>query len=462
MKKGIGKTSTIYLALGLTGIAQIILGSAVLAQATVNSKENASKTEVSAPKGSSSAKELTLDSAYRLAKHNYPLIQQSGIIDQLEHNAIAGLNKNWLPKLSFIASATYQSEVTSFALPGFANLFPVIPNNQFSNVLELEQVIFDGFQLKNQKRIEKLTSENDRYKNEVEIYKLLERVNQVYSGVLLGRANLKTLVLYKENLSNRRLLVGSAVNNGLLLESNWDELEVETLKADQQILEAKEGLKAYYNTLKLLTNVDFDDSTRLSLVPIGGAEKEAGKADEIKRPELKMFDAQKNLLDARANLTNSFALPTLAFIGEGIYGEPGYNFLSVDPHFFGKVGFTLKWNISSLYSLNNEKKKYELGKSTVDVQQQLFVLNLKTALEEQASHVASLQQEVASDKAISASRHKITLAAAAQLENGSLTTADYLIQLNAEMQALLNEQIHEIKLMNAITTYQTTKGISNY
>ena len=134
----------------------------------------------------------------------------------------------------------------------------------------------------------------------------------------------------------------------------------------------------------------------------------------------------------------------------------------MDPHFFGKVGFTLKWNISSLYSLNNEKKKYELGKSTVDVQQQLFVLNLKTALEEQASHVASLQQEVASDKAISASRHKITLAAAAQLENGSLTTADYLIQLNAEMQALLNEQIHEIKLMNAITTYQTTKGISNY
>ena len=123
---------------------------------------------------------------------------------------------------------------------------------------------------------------------------------------------------------------------------------------------------------------------------------------------------------------------------------------------------TLKWNISALYSLNNEKQKYELGKSSVDVQQQLFILNLKTALEDQAAHVSSLQQMIDSDKAISAKRHNITLAAASQLENGSLTTADYLIQLNAEMQALLNQQIHEIKLMNAITTYQTTKGISNY
>ena len=420
---------------------------------------------------------LTLDSCYKLAKANFPLIQQKGIIDQLEHNAIAGLNKNWLPKLSLFSSASYQSEVTSFNvnIPGFAGLFPTIPKDQYTNAIELEQIIFDAGQLKQQKALEKLNSENEKLKNEVELYKLVDRVNQMYSGVLLGRANLKTLRLYQENLQNRRVLVGAAVNNGLLLESNWDELEVETLKTEQQVIEAKEGLKALYASMKLLTNVAMDDSTHLALIPLGGSDKagndgakglngdKAGaKGDGFTRPELKMFDAQKNILDARKSLSNKLAMPQLAFIGEGVYGRPGYDFLSVDPHFFGKVGVTLKWNISALYSLNNEKQKYELGKSSVDVQQQLFILNLKTALEDQAAHVSSLQQMIDSDKAISAKRHSITLAAASQLENGSLTTADYLIQLNAEMQALLNQQIHEIKLMNAITTYQTTKGISNY
>ena len=452
-------------------------------------------------------KYLTLDSCYKLAKANFPLIQQKGIIDQLEHNAIEGLNKNWLPKLSLYSSAVYQSEVTSFNvnIPGFAGLFPTIPKDQYTNAIELEQIIFDAGQLKQQKALEKLNSENEKLKNEVELYKLVDRVNQMYSGVLLGRANLKTLRLYQENLQNRRVLVGAAVNNGLLLESNWDELEVETLKTEQQVIEAKEGLKALYASMKLLTNVAMDDSTHFALIPLGGSDnvgndgakglngdkagakglngdkadakglngdkadakglngdKAGAKGDGFSRPELKMFDTQKNILDARKSLSNKLAMPQLAFIGEGVYGRPGYDFLSVDPHFFGKVGVTLKWNISALYSLNNEKQKYELGKSSVDVQQQLFILNIKTALEDQAAHVNSLQQMIDSDKAISAKRHNITLSAASQLENGSLTTADYLIQLNAEMQALLNQQIHEIKLMNAITTYQTTKGISNY
>jgi hypothetical protein len=39
---------------------------------------------------------------------------------------------------------------------------------------------------------------------------------------------------------------------------------------------------------------------------------------------------------------------------------------------------------------------------------------------------------------------------------------DYLTQLNAEMQATLNQKIHEVKLMNAMTSYNTTRGVNQF
>jgi hypothetical protein len=58
--------------------------------------------------------------------------------------------------------------------------------------------------------------------------------------------------------------------------------------------------------------------------------------------------------------------------------------------------------------------------------------------------------------------YKRQVTAATQLENGKITVTDYLTQLNAEMQATLNQKIHEVKLMNAMTSYNTTRGVNQF
>ena len=69
---------------------------------------------------------------------------------------------------------------------------------------------------------------------------------------------------------------------------------------------------------------------------------------------------------------------------------------------------------------------------------------------------------ISKDKLIIEKRHNVTVTAATQLENGKITVTDYLAQLNAEMQATLNQKIHEVKLMNAMTSYNTTRGVNQY
>ncbi len=403
----------------------------------------------------SAQKVVTLDSCISWAKQNYPLIKQNGLLAQYSATNIQSINENWLPKLSFLAKATYNTEVVAFNFPGMNVSFP---HDAYVANVSLDQTLFDGGQTSQQKKIEHLNADYEIQKNEVEMYKLVDRISQLYINILLSRENLKILNIYKNDLDNKQTNLTASLKNGLALQSNLDELEAEELKTDQSISEAQENLKSLYQTLTTYIVVPVNDETEFTTTPLGGV----SQGDDIVRPELKMLTLQQELLDSRFKLTNKLALPRISFGLGANYGRPGPNFINQDLRFFGDANITVRWNISSLYGLNKENKKFNLNQQMVDVQREVFLLNIKNSLSTQTAQINSLQEMISKDKIIIEKRHNVTVTASSQLENGKITVTDYLTQLNAEMQATLNQKVHEIKLMNAMTTYNTTKGINNF
>ncbi len=396
---------------------------------------------------------LSLDSCLQMAKRNYPLTKQNGLITEIEKNNLNNDNKLWLPKLSFAANYTYQTETISIPAFGVS-----LPNDSYLSSLALEQNVFDGGQIHSQKRLDRLNSENELQKNSVELYKLADRITQLYSNILLSRENLKTLNIYKDDVGNKKTIISASYKNGMVLQSNVDALEAEELKTEQSIEETKENIKAYYQSLSTYINQSIDDSTKFLSTPI----LNVTKGDELNRPELKAFETQKAVWDARHKLNNSAALPRLTIGGQYSYGRPGPNFINQDLRFFGQASVNLKWNIASLYSLNNEKQNISINKQMIDVQKEVFELNLKNTMLTQNAQITSLKTIIEKDKQIVEKRHNIRLTASKQLENGSITSTDYLLELNAEMQAILNQKVHEVRLMTAITNYNTSKGINNF
>jgi outer membrane protein TolC len=394
---------------------------------------------------------LSLDSCVQMAKRNFPLIKQNNLIEQSAKNAMSVDNKNWLPKLAFTSRANYQSEVIQFGLQSF-------PHDSYLSALSLEQTLFDAGQMKQQKILDKLNGDNELLKNEIELYKLIDRVNQIYSSILVTRENVKTLNIYKDDIGNRKTILAAAVKNGLSLQSNLDELEAEELKAEQSIAEATDNVNALYESLGLFINKPVDANTEFTNEPLLSNTKN----DEINRPELKLFDSQKAMLEVRHKLVVKNTLPKISLNGEGDYGRPGPNFLNQNLRFFAQASINLKWNIGGVYNLSNENQSFNLNKQMVDVQKEVFEFNLKNSLLSQNAQIMSLKKMIEKDKLIIEKRHNIKETAATQLANGAITTSDYLTQLNAEMQAVLNQKVHEIKLMNAITSYNATKGINNF
>ena len=403
---------------------------------------------------SSAQESLTLQRAYDLAQQNYPLIKQRELIKQTADYSIDNLSKGFLPQFSFSAQATHQSAVTGVEIPVPGISFSTVSKSQYKFLADINQMIYDGGMIKQQKNIQLLNDEAEQQKVGVELYKLKERINQLFLGVLFLDEQLKQVDLVKEDLNNGIKRVEAQVNNGVAFKSNLNVLKAELLKADQRMIELKASRKGYIDVLSLFLSQTLPDDSKLER-PVADA---TVLTNEIQRPELKLYAAEGKLLGGQFKLIDSKNKPKAGLFFQGGYGKPGLNFLKNEFAFFYTTGIRLNWSFGGLYTQKNEKKIIEFNQKAVDIQKEVFLLNTNTQLKQQQSEVEKLQKLVATDKDIIDLRIKVKEAAKAQLENGVATANDYLREVNAEDQARQSLITHQIQLLQAQINYHTISG----
>jgi outer membrane protein TolC len=398
---------------------------------------------------------LSLQRAYELAQQNYPLIKQRELIKQTTGYSIDNLGKGFLPQIFLSGQATYQSEVTEVNLPAAPGIIvQPLSKDQYKILADVNQLIYDGGAIRQQKNIQELSDDVEQQKIEVEIYKLKERINQLFLGVLYLDEQLKQVDLIKADLNNGIKRVEAQVNNGIAFKSNLNVLKAELLKTDQRAIELKASRKGYIDVLSLFINQSLTEDTKLEKP----AAESAVLVNDIQRPELKLYSTQEKLLGGQYRLVDSRNKPKASLFFQGGYGRPGLNFFKNQFDFYYTTGVRLNWSFGGLYTQKREKKIIELNQKTVDIQKEVFLFNTNTQLKQQQSEVEKLQKLIATDNEIIDLRIKVKDAAKAQLENGVITANDYLREVNAEDQARQTLISHQIQLLQAQINYQTISG----
>jgi hypothetical protein len=77
---------------------------------------------------------------------------------------------------------------------------------------------------------------------------------------------------------------------------------------------------------------------------------------------------------------------------------------------------------------------------------------------QQQEEIIKLEKMITMDVKIVNAKTAIRKASSSQLDNGVITTSDYIVDLNAENQAQFNLKLHEIQLIMAKQNYNTTLG----
>ncbi|NUO00355.1 MAG: TolC family protein [Saprospiraceae bacterium] len=397
-------------------------------------------------------KPLTLEDCYGLARQNYPLIKQRDLIAKSKDYAIDNLAKGRLPQISFSGQATYQSDVTQIPiqLPGLD--FPTPGKDQYKLYAEVSQNLYDGGLIREQQQAQEARTAVEGQQLEVELYKLKERVNQLFFGILLLDAQLEQTTLLKKDIRLGLSKTEAAIKNGVALRSSLDLLKAESLKADQRVVELTATRQAYSGMLALLVAQNPDEPLAL-LPPPAVAVSEA-----INRPELKLFDAQNQSLVLQHNLLAARNRPKVSLFLQTGFGRPALNVLSNDfePYFIG--GLRVQYPLSFRYTLKNDKALIDLSRAQVNLQQETFLFNTRIALRQQNAEIAKLEALLRADEEIIALRSGIKNTTSVQLENGVVNANDYLREVNAEDYARQNKLLHEIQLLMAQYNHQTTSG----
>lgn len=397
---------------------------------------------------------FTLEQAYQLAEQHYPLIRQRDLVKKTSGLSIGNIGKGFLPQLSVNGQATYQSDVTSVPvkIPGINIDEP--GKDQYKLTAELSQILYDGGNIATQKKMQEVNALVEDQKVSVDMYKVKDRINTLFLGVLLLDEQLKQTALLQKDIQLGIHKVSAQVRNGTALRSNQQVLEAELLKNEQRKIELAANRKGLLDVLSLFIGQELPESTVL-VQPAAGT---GLLTESIKRPELKLFSYQDSLFKVQEKMVSVKNRPRASAFIQGGYGRPGLNMLVNDFDFFYIGGLRLAWNLGGLYTSRKEKQILAINQQMIDVQRDVFLFNTNTQLKQQEAELSKLQQLIGTDQAIIDLREKVKTASNAQLENGVITASDFLREVNAEDQARLLLINHKLQLLQAQINYRTISG----
>ena len=177
---------------------------------------------------------VTLNQCYEKARANYPLIKQQNLLDISAEYTLDNISKGYLPQISVNGQYTTQSDVTSIPLkiPGVS--IPSLSTEQYKAYVEIQQGITGNYVVAKQKGVAQANAEIEKQKLEVELYKLHERIQDLYFGILLVNSQLDLIALSKKDIQTGIEKVNAAVANGIAFKSSADILQAELISIEQR------------------------------------------------------------------------------------------------------------------------------------------------------------------------------------------------------------------------------------
>ena len=398
------------------------------------------------------AQAQSLEECQQAAERNYPQIQQYGLIEKTTELTVANIQKGWLPQVSASAQATYQSDVMAWpdemkGMLGQMGLnFEGLKKDQYRVGIDVQQTVFDGGAIRSQKEIARLQGNVQTAQNEVNLYNVRKRVNEMYFGVLLINEQMKLNGDLQELLAANEKKLVSMLKGGTAAESDYQNVKAERLKVVQQATGLEAQRSALQRMLSAFCGIEVKQIVRPPLTPpVGG-----GNA----RPELRAIDAQLRLADAQEKALDAALMPKLGVFAQGYYGYPGYNmFEDMLSHKFswnGMIGARLTWNMGALYTRKNDKAKIQLQRDMAETNRDVFLFNNNLEQIQQNENIQRYKKLMADDEEIISLRSSIRKAAESKLSHGIIDVNDLVKEINNENAAKVQQTVHEIEMLKEI------------
>jgi outer membrane protein TolC len=395
---------------------------------------------------------LTLSECWESAHDNYPKLKQTELLQQVTLLNKENLRTAYLPQIELKGQASYQSDVVKLpiTIPGIT--IPSMSKDQYKVYFDVKQSIWDGGITKAQEEIEDVSLDANLMKVEVDAFQIKNMVSSYYFGALVFDENMAVLAKQKEVLTASLNRMQSAANNGAARIKDLENLQAEVLKLDQQQIDLQSRRAGMVKALAILTG-----KTLAGDVPLETPEALSLQSMSI-RPELKLFDIQNEQITAGNSLLDATRYPKFYGFGQAGYGRPGLNMLNNAFDTYYIVGVGASWQVTDWKKVRRNKEANARQMEVVETMRDDFNQKQQAQLDEISEKIEGVKAMMKTDDDIVKLRESIAKRSAGELDAGTITSSDYLTDVNAESVARINAGIHKLQLVQLVINYNTILG----
>lgn len=394
----------------------------------------------------------SLEECRQAAEHNYPIIRQYDLIARTTELTVRNIQKAWFPQISVTAQGSYQNKVTAWPenLQGmFAQMgiqLQGLSRDQYKVGIDVRQTLFDGGTIGSLREIARGEGAVQAAQTEVDLYKIGQRVHEMYFALLLLDEQLRLNADANALLRSNEQQLAAMLKSGTASAGDFENVKAERLSAEQQQTELLSQRQTLQRLLSLFCGIPVDSIHRPAVPNLPSGEN--------KRPELRLFDCRLQLTDAKEKALDAQLLPQLGLFAQGYYGNPGLNLfedmMKRRWSWNGIAGLKLTWNLSALYTHRNEKSKLRVQRELIENARQQFLFNNRLDETQQSENVRRFRAIAQRDGEIIALRTAVRKAAESKLAHGIIDVNGLLREINKENAAKTQQAIHEIDMLKAM------------
>ena len=407
---------------------------------------------------------LRLSTLQRAAVQADPRGEQFQLLRSATDERLGVLGSERLPQATLNGRVSHQSDVTipKTTVPGV--IFPDLPKDRWESTVDVQQLLYDGGNLSQRRRLEQARHDESAAGITAELYGLRSEVNTAFFSAFLLQQRSAEYDALITDLDARLASARARVEAGTALSRDAAEIEAERVRADLDREQARASRRASHVVLADLVARPIDTNAVL-LLPTEEPEKThalspAAMAELRQRPEFEQFRRSRQRLQSEAALAATENRPQLSAYGQAGVGLPGLDQLRTTSDAFWQAGLRVQWRPWTWRSAGRTAAALQLEQQSVERDEQAFARSLARQVASTLEDIARLSATLSQDERVVSLRTDIERQARAQYDEGSITTADYVEARTDVLEARLTLQRHRVELAQARATYLTTLGLA--
>jgi outer membrane protein TolC len=368
--------------------------------------------------------------------------------------------EHW-PSVSTLGQTQYQSDAPVSPFPG-PNGQPAFQAPLFTYDLSLrvDQRLYDPSS-RPRRDLARADLAESQARVRTSLFVLRQDVNDAFFAAALLQEQIGVLDATIVNFDARLREANIRVREGAAVPADAAAIEAALLQQHQQADALRANRRAALRRLEVLTGhaIDPDAPAQLPDLRTTVAQAREVLTRERARPEYAQFDRAREKASRQQAVTEVADRPQLSAYARGGYGQPGLDFISDQPQWYGLGGVQFQWKAWNWNSSAREREAISLQQKVVDAEEAAFTSGLRRAIETDLASIDHLETAIPVDDRIVLLREGIDRTAQARLDEGAITASEYVDRHTEWLAAQFDRVRHRVELAQARARVLTTLGL---